>query len=156
MNVDLETNQFDSEDYKRLRDNISANKNTLPVLCVSEKYVYKRTTFATADALEDDMAWKLWVPQALQTALVHAAHFSPSSGHGGVHKTLERLREKYYWPRMVKHVQQVVKRCNVCSANKTTNAFKKPVMGKQMVTERPFQRVFVDFMGPYPRSKDGN
>lgn len=28
-------------------------------------------------------------------------------------------------------------------------------MGQQFVTERPYQRIYIDFMGPYPRSKTG-
>lgn len=29
-------------------------------------------------------------------------------------------------------------------------------MGNRINSERPFRRVFVDFLGPYPRSKRGN
>jgi len=31
-----------------------------------------------------------------------------------------------------------------------------PPMGEQRVTERAGQRLFIDFMGPYPRTKAGN
>ncbi|XP_036345665.1 uncharacterized protein K02A2.6-like [Rhagoletis pomonella] len=57
---------------------------------------------------------------------------------------------------MVTDVQNYVKACEICKGNKTQNAFHKPLMGKQRVTERPFQRLFIDFMGPYPRTSCGN
>lgn len=96
------------------------------------------------------------MPSELCRGLVEAAHCSPSAGHGGIHKTLARIREKYYWPGMVRDVQQIVSECEACKVNKTQNVFRKPPMGKQQITERPFQRLYVDFMGPYPRTKDGN
>lgn len=156
LDLDLTSPYFDSEEYAGLRNSIEMHKIVMPDVCVSEKYIYKRMNFATGDALAEDKAWKLWVPRELRDALVQAAHCSPSSGHGGIHKTLSRIREKYYWPAMVKDVQLVVKNCDTCCTNKNTNSFKRPVMGKQFISERPFQRVYIDFMGPYPRTKDGN
>ncbi len=29
-------------------------------------------------------------------------------------------------------------------------------MGKSLESSRPFEKLFVDFLGPYPRSKRGN
>lgn len=156
LDVDLNSPHFQSTEYTMLRDNITSSKVPLADLCVSDNYVYKRTKFASGDALEEDKAWKLWVPKELQYNLVYNAHFSTSSVHGGVHKTLSRLRERYYWPNMVSDVQEIVKSCETCHASKTTNAFKRPIMGNQLITERPFQRLYIDFMGPYPRSKEGN
>lgn len=32
----------------------------------------------------------------------------------------------------------------------------RPEIGKQVITERPFQKLYIDFLGKYPRSKKGN
>lgn len=156
LDIDLQSPCFDSEEYMKLREVVSEGEERSPDICISEKYIYKRTNFSVGDAVEDDKAWKLWVPKELQAGLVHAAHFSPSSGHGGIQKTLSRLRERYYWPSMLRDVQAVVKQCTICGVSKNLNSYKRPVMGRQFLTERPFQRVYIDFMGPYPRTKDGN
>lgn len=32
----------------------------------------------------------------------------------------------------------------------------RPTMGKYSEISRPFQKLYIDFLGPYPRSKSGN
>jgi len=57
---------------------------------------------------------------------------------------------------MAVNVQKVVKECEVCKITKTANKNDRPPMGEQRVTERAGQRLFTDFMGPYPRTKAWN
>jgi len=57
---------------------------------------------------------------------------------------------------MAVDVQKVVKECEVCKITKTANKNDRPPMGEQRDTERSGQRSFIDFMGPYPRTKPGN
>lgn len=83
-------------------------------------------------------------------------HGEESAGHGGVTKTLNRLRSKYYWPGMTAEVRDLVGKCEVCKCSKASNTISRPPMGVRTETERPFQRLYIDFCGPYPRSKDGN
>uniref|UniRef100_W8AS19 RNA-directed DNA polymerase n=1 Tax=Ceratitis capitata TaxID=7213 RepID=W8AS19_CERCA len=156
LDVCLESPYFDSDEYNELRKTVTENKDKLPDMCLSDGYIYKRTQFDSGNELQWDQTWKLWVPSEVRQGLVEAAHGSTSAGHGGIHKTLTRLREKYYWPGMVTDVQTALKNCDTCKENKTTNAFKNPLMKSQHITERPFQRLYIDFMGPYPRTSDGN
>ncbi|XP_070853711.1 uncharacterized protein [Drosophila suzukii] len=46
--------------------------------------------------------------------------------------------------------------CEVCKITKTANKNNRPPMGEQRVTERAGQRLFIEFMGPYRRTKAGN
>lgn len=156
VDVDVNSVSFSSEEYEELKATITNNKEDLPDLCVSDGFVYKRTEIRTGDALQEDLAWKLWVPADLRTELVERTHCLPSSGHGGIHKTLVKLQQIYYWPGMASDVQAMVKECEICKSCKTSNNMKRPPMGVQQITERPFQRLYIDFMGPYPRTRDGN
>lgn len=153
LDVDLQSPFFKSVEYETLKNSIVVNKGKLPDIYVSDDYVYKRTKFATGDPVDEDNSWKMWIPKELQDGIITSAHASPSSGHGGIHKTLSRIREKYYWPHMASDVQRIIRKCEVCNVSKRTNAFRKTIMGKQFLTERPFQRLYIDFMGPYPRPK---
>lgn len=47
-----------------------------------------------------------------------AAYCSPSAGHGGIHKTLEKLKKKRG---MASDVQIEVKNCNLSKCRKTDN-----------------------------------
>ena len=156
LDIDLDSPYFASADYETLKKTVETSEDECPDLCVSDKYVYKRTEFSTGEDIFDDQSWKLWVPTELRQELLEKAHSSHSAGHGGMHKTLQRLRTFYYWPGMVNDVQSLVKTCDICRSTKTSNSTRRPLMGAQQITERPFQRIYIDFMGPYPRGKEGH
>lgn len=60
-----------------------------------------------------------------------------------------------YWPRMVLDVREYIKRCEICKTTKPLNQILKPPMGSSYNIERPWQRIYCDLLGPYPRSKHG-
>lgn len=65
------------------------------------------------------------------------------------------LRRSFYWPGMVRDVRRYIKECEICKTTKAPNFVMKPPMGRQLTSIRPFQRLYVDILGPYPRSKSG-
>lgn len=156
VDVDFDSPWFASEEYEELRSTIQANEEILPDLCISNGYIYKRQQPRRGDPIQEDLAWKLWVPSGLTEELIANAHLSPQAAHGGMHKTLYRLREKYYWPNMVSQVQTFVRNCPVCKETKAPNITLRPPMGKQLEVFRPFQLLYIDFLGPYPRTARGN
>ncbi|KAI8116024.1 Retrovirus-related Pol polyprotein from transposon 297 [Lucilia cuprina] len=62
---------------------------------------------------DDDLAWKLWIPKE--------AHDSHLSSHGGINKTLERIRRFYFWPNLVNDVRCYINSCDVCKGTKYPN-----------------------------------
>jgi len=100
--------------------------------------------------------WKLVLPKSLIQATLEAAHIPPSSGHMGAFKTLERLRRYYFWFGMAEDVRNLVKNCSTCKMSKAVNYVTRPPMGSAPESTRPFQRIYIDFLGPYPRSRNGN
>lgn len=156
LNVNLESTHFQDEEYLQLQQTINDNKNQLPDLKIVDGKVYKRTEFNTGNIQLDSTCWKLWVPAAMQANLVNLAHEPPMSAHGGIAKTLERLRRLFYWPKMTAAVRKAVGECETCSETKATNKTLRPPMGQLIETERPFQFLYSDLLGPYPRSKSGN
>lgn len=79
----------------------------------------------------------------------------PTSAHGGMNKTLDLLRRICYWPGMVKDVKNYIRNCDICKSTKAPNFRMKPPMGTNVESKRPFQRLFIDLLGPYPRSEAG-
>lgn len=98
--IDLESPHFDSEEYVKLRRTILENRPQLPDLSITNNKIYKRCEFSNGK-LEDEMFnWKLWVPSSLVQEVIDNAHSQPNKCHGGVGKTIERLRRNLYWPHM--------------------------------------------------------
>lgn len=154
--IDYESPHFNTSEYKVLADTVEANKDTVVDLKVMDGKVFRRANQVPEEAMTDQFAWKLWLPKELVAEALRIAHDSPMAAHGGFLKTLERVRRTYYWPKLVDDVRDYVGKCAVCKASKAPNQVMRPPMGKSPESQRFFQRIYVDFLGPYPRSRSGN
>lgn len=78
------------------------------------------------------------------------------NAHGGIYKTMHRISTNYYWPGMEQDVIRYIKSCDVCKAVKQSSKIQVTPMGHQRITTRPWESLYMDFVGPFPRSKSGN
>lgn len=154
--VDLESPHFNDEDYQELKGKVKYHASKFPDLKIVDDFVYYRTKHYSGDETQEEQAWKLWIPSNLRQDTITRSHDVPIASHGGMHKTLELLRRHFFWPGMVKDVREYIKKCETCKATKAPNMILKPPMGAHAVSNRPFQRLYIDLLGPYPRSKNGH
>lgn len=90
------------------------------------------------------------IPDVLQEL-----HEGTSGGHFGVHRTLERARERFYWANLKEDVKDWCRRCLTCGASNGPNRKKKASMRLYNVGA-PFERIAIDVAGPFPTTDDGN
>lgn len=123
---------------------------------VSDNDLYKhaKIRFATLSAPEDH--WKKVPHKAQRKELIKLAHYYPTAGHGGVTKTLVRIQEKFYWPKMRPDVSRYVKSCQTCQQCKVEQKLPAGLLLPQPRCVRPWQMISVDQFGPLPRSIAGN
>lgn len=152
--LDFETTEFDSDEYKELIKTIEENSENLPDLKVEGGMVFKKAKLE--HEIGDEYIWKLWIPSAITSAIIENAHTANTAAHGGIAKTLERVKRFFYWPRMNYQVREFVKSCQICKEVKPANQNLMPEIGQEVITDRPFQKLYIDFLGKYPRSKSGN
>jgi len=73
--------------------------------------------------------------------------------HFGIEKTTEMVSDRYYWPNMRTDIRNLIQKCIHCACS-------KPVIRSMPVSlppsNRPFQRVVMDYAGPFSRSAKGN
>lgn len=142
------------DEYLDLKRKITKFPNKYPNFSIKNDQIFKHCALKTE--IDNEDAWKLYVPAKDRAELFGRMHDNPLSGHMGFRKTLKRIQENYYWPKMVNHVKHYVKTCSQCQSNKhPTQAVKVPI-GIQKETDGPWETIAVDFMGPFPRSRDGN
>lgn len=153
LNFDSEA--FNKEDYLSLVETIEQNKNRLPDLKICEGVVYKRVKFNTNEVESEEDCWRIWLPDELTHDVIRKSHESNTS-HGGIAKTLFNVREFFYWPCMAKQIKEFVGQCDTCKEIKHPKYILRPTMGNEVITQRPFQKIYVDFLGPYPRTRTGN
>ncbi|XP_061166034.1 uncharacterized protein LOC133174958 [Saccostrea echinata] len=115
---------------------------------------------------QDKVLWKevgegsvktrlLVVPEELRKEVLRLCHDVPAAGHQGIDRTKARLRDRFFWYGMMREAEQFVSTCGPCSRNKHPQRHARAEMIKYHAGA-PMERVHLDFLGPLPRTKQGN
>ena len=111
--------------------------------------------YRTWKADDKETRIQLVVPSIKQSEVIKYYHDIPSAGHLGTEKTLERIKNKFYWPNIKESVEKYVKTCSRCSARKNP-VDKRVAPLRQYLVGEPMERIEIDVMGPLPLSLKGN
>lgn len=87
--------------------------------------------------------------------VLRAYHDSVLGGHFGINKTYKKIREKFHWSGMKEDIYRYVKKCAKCQRSKATRQIRAPLQLTK-VSSLPFEKVFIDIVGPLPVSMNGN
>ena len=72
----------------------------------------------------------------------------------GIHKVLESLELKYYWPNMLKELLKYTSDCITCQMHSARKI--QPPIQETDIPTYPFAKIGLDLSGPYPTSLSGN
>ena len=101
--------------------------------------------------LLNDSQYRLIVPKESRTSLIKTAH--ETFAHIGVKKTLNLMKESYYWLNMDTEVKVVIGMCKSCAERKIS-PLKKHETGT-LQSSYPFQRISIDITGPLISGRNG-
>ena len=90
----------------------------------------------------------------LSQAVLRLAHDIPMAGHLGRQKTMDRIRQRFYWPKVYHDVKNHCRTCAQCQKSSMKGVRKAPLVPLPIMDE-PFQRIAMDIVGPLPRSSSG-
>ena len=82
-------------------------------------------------------------------------HDTPTSGHEDVTRTIELIKNRFYWPLLKIDVQKYIRKCNKCIIYESLGNQK----AAKLITYRvgaPLERLSADIGGPFPTSHRGN
>lgn len=95
------------------------------------------------------------IPSAERRVILKFCHDDRTAGHLGMHKTLSRIRQSYYWPGLQKDVRQYILGCEICTKRKASSMSNKAPM--QLVgSGYPMERIATDILGELPETDKGN
>lgn len=97
---------------------------------------------------------QLVVPECARQKILEEYHDSPTSGHYSYERTLNKISQRYFWPRMRQQIKDYVRNCTECQKYKPTNS-KPAKLLKTPVAQQRFEVVAIDLFGPLPVSKEG-
>ena len=95
---------------------------------------------------------RLVLPSDHRENIIWRAH--KETGHMSTLKTLDRVRESYFWPGMRQQVRKLLAQCTTCIAHSKRRD--QTEMGEMPTPVSPMQMVSLDLCGPFPTSSLGN
>ena len=96
---------------------------------------------------------QLVLPSSLRHTILQKLH--NELGHLGFHKTMERVKQRYYWPGYELDVQKWIAECASCQQRNTPQPTSKAPLGT-ITAKHPFDVLSWDIMGPLPVTSQGN
>ena len=98
---------------------------------------------------------QLLVPESIKSAILHQMHNVVLSGHLAYKKTKEKTQQRFYWWGMKVDIENWIRKCDSCAANKPPP---KKIRGRlgNMTVGAPLDRLGTDILGPLPRTPLGN
>lgn len=99
---------------------------------------------------------QLIIPEGLKGEMLKEAHNSIfGGGHLGTEKTLEKLRQRCYWPGLKANVEDWCRKCEDCARRKMPSKYPRAPLGTYIVGA-PLERIALDILGPLPKTARGN
>jgi transposase InsO family protein len=98
---------------------------------------------------------RMYVPASLRDTFLQEAHDTPTSGHLGMTKTLDRLTRVVYWPNMERDVREYVRTCDPCQRNKLANRRPPGLLQPLPIPARNWECVSMDFITALPTTTSG-
>jgi len=86
-------------------------------------------------------------------SVLYMMHNDPTAGHFATDIMFNKIRERYYWPQMFEDIRTYVQTCDSCQrrGKAKNNQLLHPIP-----VQTPFFQVGIDFVGPLPRTTNGN
>ena len=105
---------------------------------------------------DNKVSWlQLVIPRKYRETVLLNAHDQVTCGHNGGFKTYERVKLRFFWPKMREHIRRWVATCNICQQRKGPNQSAKAPL-QQYLVGGVGERVAMDITGPFSETDKGN
>ena len=82
-------------------------------------------------------------------------HSKETAGHLGVDKTIEKIKQRFFWINLSRDVKKFIRECYDCQKAKPPKVYCKPKL-VPLAPSRTLQLVTMDMAGPLPTTKEGH
>ncbi|KAL4136285.1 hypothetical protein QTP88_007833 [Uroleucon formosanum] len=83
-------------------------------------------------------------------------HDSIIGGHVGIHRTIKKMKTQFNWRGLKEDVIEYIKNCESCQKGKVANKKVKQPMLITSTSSEPFEKIFLDIVGPLVTTLSGN
>jgi len=90
-----------------------------------------------------------------QLRIIRKSHETPLGGHQGINRTYKRILQTRHWKGMRQMIEIYILSCETYQRQKIQNRSGKEPMVITTTSSRPFEEIFLDIVGPFPKSHKG-
>lgn len=98
----------------------------------------------------------LVVPARRRAAILISLHDSPFGAHLGFQRTYNKIRDRYFWPKMRRDIKKYVASCHKCQRRKVSNVRRQGLTRPLPVAEEVFDTIGIDLITKLPKSNSGH
>ena len=104
---------------------------------------------------QDNAMQQICIPDMpeLKTKILYEFHDAATAAHPGVRRTYMKLKQWYYWPKILETVQKYVETCETCARWKSNSQRKKGLMIPIPIPEECWEVVSMYFITGLPVSE---
>ncbi|KAK3573722.1 hypothetical protein QTP86_032073 [Hemibagrus guttatus] len=95
---------------------------------------------------------KLFVPLHFRQQVMQWVHEAPSSGHPGIRRSTQLVRNRFWWPSLGSDVEEYVRSCPTCAQARTSRLLPEGLLEPLSIPRRPWSHLSVDFLTDLPDS----
>lgn len=99
---------------------------------------------------------RLVIPKSLRKITMFSLHDYLLSGHLGYRRTLLRIKDRFWWPKMNKFIRFYVQSCKQCQMTKRNYVEIRSQMNPIPPPMEPFRLIAMDLITPLPTTANGN
>ena len=167
--IDLKSAQDQDKDISKIRQCVESKDKPGRKEIESESY-FQKSLLSQWDrlAVKNGVLMRRWdildtnevyrqgiIPFGHRRIVLKYSHDIKASGHLGIKKTLSKIRQRYYWPRLQNDVKAYVSGCDICARRKQPLKTKRAPM-EIVRSGFPMERIAVDILGELPITERGN
>ncbi|XP_071949117.1 uncharacterized protein [Antedon mediterranea] len=91
---------------------------------------------------------QLVVPYPCRNSVLKVSHDIPLAGHLGRKKTLDRIKQRFFWPGIRKDVTEYCNTCENCQkTSKYKTKLKAPMIPMSVIVSEPFRQIYMNIVG---------
>ncbi|KAL0895777.1 hypothetical protein ABMA27_011827 [Loxostege sticticalis] len=145
----ITTVQDTDDEVQRIKSMLSGEKK---YMSMDVRKNYKLKNGRVYRIVGDEIRWL--VPKGVRWQILKKNH--DDIGHYGFDKTLQRIQQHYWFPKMRRFVKKYVQSCLECAHHKIPGGKREGELHAIEKISVPFHTVHVDHLGPFVKSKRGN
>lgn len=94
----------------------------------------------------------IYVPESVRTKVLQWGHSSELACHPGADRTIGLIKQRFWWPSIVRDTREFVLACPVCAVAKSSNRPPAGLLRPLPVPLRPWSHIATDFVTGLPPS----